>query len=183
MIEKIIRLKKTPNNVGLVLEEIYKFDPDIDQFLLKVRKHFPYCAVRDSAILNWRFVDSHKKTYQILIVKEQGGIIGYVVLRRMKMKQFNVLAIVDILFSPERGDAGKALLNAVHETAVELNVDMSSCMLNPHDPLYPTLQGSGYFKTPETFSLFIHEPKGTRPHFNTNSFVKWHLTWFDNDAV
>lgn len=182
-IEKVLRLKRPSYAKNIDIVQISGFDPDIDQFFSTVKKYFPYCAVRDSVTLNWRFADSHENKYRILVARENNIIIGYAVLRRMTMKQFDVLAIVDILFSPERPDAGKALLKSVHERAVELDVDMSSCMLNPHDPLCPTLLGAGFFKTPETFSLFVHEPREKTPHFSRESFNKWHLTWFDNDAV
>ena len=101
----------------------------------------------------------------------------------MEMKRFDVLAIVDIFFSPDRSDAGKALLDAIHRIAVQLKVEMTTCMLNQHGPLCQILKNCGYFKTPETFSLFVHEPKGTDAHFSEDTFDKWHVTWFDNDSV
>ncbi len=182
-VEKILRLRSPSYAKNIEISQISGFDTDIDQFFSTVKKYFPYCAVRDSVTLNWRFADSHENKYRMLLAREKGIIIGYAVLRRMTMKQFDVLAIVDILFSPERPDAGNALLKSVHEMAIELNVDMSSCMLNHHDPLCTSLQRSGYFKTPETFSLFVHEPGEKTPNFSKDSFDKWHLTWFDNDAV
>jgi hypothetical protein len=181
--EKFLRLRKTPDTEDLVVTEISKFDSGIDQFLAHVQRHFPYSAVRNSTILNWRFGGSPAVTYQILVVKEKGDIIGYLVLRRLEMKRFDVLAIVDILFSPDRLDAGKSLMNAVHNTALKLDVEMTACLLNPYDPLCPILKKCGYFRTPETFSLIVHEPKGATPQFSKNSFNKWHLTWFDHDAV
>ncbi len=181
--EKLIRLIRTSGKENLAATEIAKFDSSIDQFLSEVQRHFPYSALRNSTILNWRFAGSPAVKYRILVTKEQENIIGYVVLRRMEMNRFDVLAIVDILFSPDRIDAGKALIDAVHKIAVQLDVEMSACLLNPYDPLCPILKKCGYFKTPETFSLFVHEPKGTRPHFKGDTFDKWHLTWFDNDAV
>lgn len=183
IIEKFLRLRRFPDKGDLVVREISKFGSSIDQFIAEVQRHFPYCIRRDSAILNWRTVDSPDRDYQIFIAEEKGNIIGYVILRHMKMKQFDVLAIVDILFSPERFDTGNALLNAVHNMAVQLNVDMSSCLLNPYDPLFPILNNCGYFRTPETFSLFVHEPKGRRPHFREDTFNKWHLTWLDHDSI
>jgi predicted N-acetyltransferase YhbS len=181
--EKLIQLKRTSGNGDLAATEIPKFDSSIDQFLTDVRRHFPYSALRNSTILNWRFAGSPAVKYRILVTREEGNIIGYAVLRRMEMNRFDVLAIVDILFSPDRIDAGNSLLNAVHKIAVQLNVEMSACLLNSYDPLCPVLKKCGYFKTPETFSLFVHEPKGATPHFREDTFDKWHLTWFDNDAV
>ena len=181
--EKLLRLKKTSGQGDLDATEISEFDSGIDRFLAEVQRHFPYTALRNSTILNWRFAGSSAIKYWILVTKEKGNIIGYAVLRRMEMNRFDVLAIVDILFSPDRIDIGKSLLNAVHKIALQLNVEMSACLLNPYDPLCPVLKKCGYFKTPEKFSLFVHEPKGTKPHFSEDSFDKWHLTWFDNDSV
>jgi len=180
---KVLHLRKSFHEAGLEPIEIPRFDSSIDQFISSVQKHFPYCILRNAAILNWRTVDSPSRKYQILVTKEKGGIIGYVVLRRMKMKQFDVLSIVDILFSPERFDAGKALLNAAHKIALQLGVDMSTCLFSQHDPLFPILKKCGYFKTPETFSLFLHEPKGSSVKFREDTFDKWHLTWLDHDSA
>jgi len=181
--EKALGMIGTCGNGGPVTTEISSFENDINTFLADTLKHFPYCSLRNSEILNWRFSDPSKEKYHILITKEGDSIAGYAVLRRMKMNSFDVLAIVDILFSPDRIDAGRSLLNSTHSLAVEMGVDMSACMLNQFDPLCPVLKKCGYFKTPEVFSLFVHEPKGADPQFSEDSYDKWHLTWFDNDAV
>lgn len=180
--EGIIRLRTPSVKNGLEVTEISKFDSDIDQLLAKVQSYFPLCGFRNAIILNWRFVDS-PIPYEIYSIKESGATIAYIVIRRMQMKQFDVLAIVDILFSPKRFDVGKALLHIVHNKAVELGVDMSACLLNPHDPLCPILKKLGYFKTSELFSFIVHEPQNTSPHFEEESYDKWHLTWFDHDSV
>jgi hypothetical protein len=181
--EKLLRLNRPSGKGELAVTEISRFDSSIDHLLTDVQRHFHYSALRNSIILNWRFSGSPAVRYRILVTKEEGNITGYAVLRRMEMNRFDVLAIVDILFSPDRVDAGKALLTAARKIALQLNVEMSACLLNPYDPLCPVLKKCGYFKTPETFSLFVHEPKGTKPYFSKATFDKWHLTWFDNDAV
>ncbi len=181
--EKILQLLRPSVRGNFEVMEISRFDSDIDRFVAKVQRYFPYSALRNSTILNWRFTNTTSVTYHKLVAKEEGKIVGYTVLRRMDMNRFDVLAIVDILFSPDQIDGGKALLNAVHKLALQLNVEVSACLLNLHGPLSQVLRKCGYFKTPETFSLFVHEPRGTTPHFSEDSFNKWHLTWFDNDAV
>lgn len=181
--EKLLCLKRTSGKSDSRTTEISRFDSSIDMLMAEVQRHFPYAALRNSTILNWRFANSPTRKYQIIVTKENGKVIGYVVLRRVVMKGFDVLAIADILFSPDRTDVGKLLINAVHKKAMQLNVEMSACLLNPYDPLCPIIKKCGYFKTPEVFSLIIHEPKGTTLHFSKDSFDKWHLTWFDHDAV
>ena len=181
--EKVLGSINTYGQQGLDTTEISMFDQAIDQFLEEVQRHFPYTALRNSGILNWRFASSPAVKYYILVTKEQGNIIGYAVLRRVVIKGFETLAIVDILFSPDRTDAGKSLMSAVHKKARELDVEMTACLLNPHDPICPVIKKCGYYKTPETFALIIHEPRGPVHHFNKDSFSKWHLTWFDHDAL
>lgn len=181
--EKIFLLSAPSDKSNSSVFEIPCFDSGIDTFLMSVQKYFPYSALRNSAVLNWRFAGSPSLQYRRLLVRERGEITGYAVLRRMDMNSFDILAIVDILFSPIRKASGISLLHAVHRIALDLNVEMSACLLNAHDPICPVLRKCGYYKTPETFSLFVHESKGMPPHFNENSFDKWHLTWFDNDAV
>lgn len=181
--EKLLRMKGATGRGDIEVAEISGFDTGSDLSLENLQRHFPYSSVRNSVTLNWRFTGSPETVYRILAAKEKDVIAGYVVLRRMEMNTFDVLAIVDILFPPDRDDIGKSLLNAVHKLAVQLNVEMSACLLNQYDPLCSVLKKYGYFKTPENFSLFIHEPKGTTPYFTEDSFDKWHLTWFDNDAV
>ncbi|MEW6599503.1 MAG: GNAT family N-acetyltransferase [Nitrospirota bacterium] len=181
--EGLLRLKRSSGKCASSATEISRFDSSIDQFLVEVQKYFPYTAVRNSAILNWRFSNDNSMKYQILVIKEDSEIVGYVVLRRIDMKGFDVLAIADILFSPARIDVGRSLINAVHRKAVQLGVEMSACLLNPNDPLCSIIRKCGYIKTPEVFSLIVHEPKDKTRHFGKDTFAKWHLTWFDHDVV
>lgn len=181
--EKLLGLFACPGRGDIEVTGVPEFDPETDQFLTDVQKHFPCSALRNSGILNWRFKSASMIRYQRFIARKKGDIVGYAVTRRMDMSGFDVLAVVDILFAPGMMDAGKALLNAVHKMAVELNVEMSACLMSPLDPILPALTKCGYFKTPESFSLFVHESRGGTQRFSEDSFDRWHITWFDNDAV
>jgi N-acetylglutamate synthase-like GNAT family acetyltransferase len=181
--QKFIRCKRSANSGNLKVREISGFDPAIDSFITDVQKHFPYSIVRNYDVLTWRTQNSAGREYRIIIAEDGSEIAGYAILRPMKMKQYSALAVVDIMFAPERHDFGKALLDTVHNTAVQLNVDMSSCLINPHDPLMPVIKKQGYYKTPESISLFTHEPKGAGEGFSEDSFDKWHITWLDHDSV
>lgn len=181
--DKLLHLKRRLNRPCLETAELSVFDQEIDSFLVDVQKHFPYSSVRSASVLNWRFTGAAATKYHILVVRRRGEIAGYAVLRRSVLKGLDVLAVVDVMFYPDQADAGKSLMHAVDKKAVELGVEMSACLLNPYDPLCQTIKKCGYFRTPETFALIIHEPKGITPRFSKDSFAKWHLTWFDHDAL
>ena len=110
-------------------------------------------------------------------------MLGYVVLRFMRMFEFDVLAIVDILYPSERRDVGSALLSKIHDLALKTRADMAVCLLNPHSPFLPVLKRQGFLKTPEGFSLIVHEPEDGGVQFKPGSFKQWHPTWFDHDYV
>jgi hypothetical protein len=181
--EKYFRIMKHVNMGAIVVDNVSKFESTLDTFIAGLKSYFPYSALRNAEVLNWRFGSGVSSDYHLFIARDHDHTAGYMVLRRMQMKQFDVLAVIDIMFSPDRNDVGIALLSTAHKTAIDMNVDMSACLLNSYDPLCPTLKRCGYFKTPEVFSLFVHEPKGASPHFETDSLDQWHITWFDNDAV
>jgi len=182
MLHPILRLRWHPGS-KIEINKIELFDSDIDVFCRTIQRHFSCCALRNSEILNWRFTQLSERKYQIFIARDEGTIVGYVVLRRMKMKQICTMAIVDIFFSPDRFDVGKALLNTVHKKSVKSKVEMSACLLNPHNPLLPVLKKFGFLKTPESFSLIAHEPNDSLVSPEECSFDKWHITWFDHDLV
>lgn len=163
--------------------EANRFDPGMNSCMEKLQRQFDIYALRTSEILNWRFADFPHRDYKILVAKDGNDVLGYVVLRFMKMFEFDVLAIVDILYFFERRDVGGVLFGKIHELALQLKADLAVCLLNPHSPFLPTLKRQGFLKTPESFSFIVHEPEGGKAKFAPGSFGKWHLTWFDHDYV
>lgn len=157
-----------------------RFDSRFDDFYTRMLGYYPAMAVRNSQVLNWRFVDFPKRDYKILIMEEREKISGYIVLRQIKMLDFHVLAVVDILYPPEREDIGKRLLKAAHQEAAGLKVDMTACLLNPHSPMLSLFKKRFYFKTPESFVFILHERGKT---ISKEEFKNWHLSWFDHDYV
>lgn len=177
-----LRIRWYPSS-KLEINEVKRFDSDIDGLCKNIQRSFSCSALRNSEILNWRFTHLSEREYQIIIARDEGAVVGYVVLRRMMMKGIQTMVIVDILFSPDRSDVGKALLNSVHMKAVRSNVEISACLLNPHSPLLPILKKFGFLKTPESFSLIAHKSNDPRVANKECSFDEWHITWFDHDLV
>ncbi len=165
---------------SIKIREYSRFDHKFVSLLDKAQHYFPISTLRTLDIMNWRFNRMPGREYTILAASEGSLVCGYVVMRCMSMKGFKVLAIVDILFPPERKDIGKALLRSVHQEAVKERVDMSACLLSPYDPLLPVLKKFLYIKTPEKFTLIVHSSK---KDLSDTQFADWHLSWFNHDSV
>lgn len=182
LVDQLLRLS-WPKCGKIEVVEADRFDISMDSCLEKLQRQFGICAIRTSEILNWRFADFPHRDYQILIANDGSDMLGYAVLRFMKMFEFDVLVIVDIVYFSERRDAGGALFRKIHELALKLRADLAVCLLNPHSPFLPILRRHGFLKTPEGFSLIFHEPEDGGMQFKPDSFEQWHLTWFDHDYV
>ena len=93
------------------------------------------------------------------------------------------MAIVDILFAPDDKVAGDALLGRAIDDGYAAGVDVCACLLNPLGPYYGFLKKRGFLKTPETFTLIVHEPPNSVHKLTEIPPADWHLTWFDHDYV
>ena len=157
------------------------FGPEMDALVGRVAPRFRICGARSAAILNWRFMHAPKRRYQVWVAGERAAPVGYIALRRMSLKGFDVLVIVDLFFDPGRHDVGRALVSRAHRVALAERVDMSVCLMNGTDPLLPVLERAGFMRTPESLTLIVHEPRGNADRISSAALEDWHLTWFDHD--
>lgn len=162
-----------------------EFPEDINTMISARLHDFPITAHRSAAILNWRFTQLAHRHYQIFFIREKQkeDILGYIVLRRMNMKDIDVLAVVDFLFPLERKDVGKTLLGFIHRFAIKQRVDAVAVLLNPHSPYKKFLQRFGCVRSPESFTLIFHHPQNNHIHIGEEDFRNWHITWFEHDYV
>ena len=164
------------------VRKVESFDNSWDFSLSSLSDAFRITAARSAQTLNWRFGELKYRDYEIYVAGGEAECAGYIVLRPMPMQGFSALAIVDILVPLERPDIAKALLGKVHERARELGVDLTAVMLAPHSPVLPLLKSCGFLKTPESFTLVVHESE-KKEHRLAENFSEWHVTWLDHDFV
>lgn len=164
------------------VERIKAFPAEIDELWARMKPRLRLAAVRNAKTLNWRFFGDSGRAYNAFLAKRAGKVVGYVVIREMPMREFNTLAVVDILHDPDDVDAADALLSVVHEEAKRRKVDLASAALPPGSPFRPALSRRGFLRTPEFFTLITHEPKGV-DRITSRPQSDWHLTWFDHDFV
>ncbi|MGC2112661.1 MAG: GNAT family N-acetyltransferase [Candidatus Korobacteraceae bacterium] len=165
----------------IAVQQASRFSEELEPFLTRTQRCFEFAAERRVQVLNWRFGFA-PRGYVLFVARDQGEPVGYIVLRDMPMGEFRTLAVVDLFHDPRRSEVGAALLRAAHRTAVALGVELASCLISPGSPLYPVVRRAGFLRTPESFELMVHQPKGSTPLDNSD-FASWHVTWFDHDYV
>jgi hypothetical protein len=165
------------------VEQASRIPEDFAPFLQAVAGQFKLAALRTIPILNWRFAGNADRGYRIFLARHANRPVGYIVLRRMPMREFETLAVVDLLFDLGRPDVGHALLRRAHQFAVSEGVDIAVAMLSEHSPIRRILRRWGFFESPEQFTLVLHEPRNARLKLAARPPQDWHVTWFDHDFV
>jgi hypothetical protein len=92
-------------NHEIVIEKKKRFDKEIDVFIKKILFKYPITILRNSAYLNWRYVDHPYLKYKILLARGGNSIVGYIVFRIAKSsggkKDFLVGHVLDLMAENE----------------------------------------------------------------------------------
>ncbi len=108
LLKNLNRLKpkkslKKQSDYKLVKVEL--FDDRINEFWDKVKENYKFILERKKDFLNWRFSSHMSIEYQkILAVNDAGEILGYVVLRKDTLDNYDEGFVFDILALPNRDD-------------------------------------------------------------------------------
>lgn len=168
-----------------LISPVEEFDEAFDR-LDASRLDGRFRASRSAAMLRHRFAEGPPRGYQVYRVDSGSGLAGYFVLRRMPMREFDTLAVVDLVLAPDAKKALGSVLRFVDGQAVEQGVDLISVLAG--DPgLRNGLRRQLYFETPESFQLLVHPSAGDRAALSEAlagaTIDAWYLTWFDSDYV
>ncbi len=172
-----------PSDRRVEVQRVDHFPQELAKPLNRLTRQFPIAAARTVESLNWRFAQLKDRGYKIFLARSNGALSGYVVTRKMPMKEFTSHAIVDILFAPDDKATGNALVNTALDEARAESADVCACLLNPQGQYYRFFRNRGFFRTPESFTLIVHEPPNCRHRPTEIRPADWHLTWFDHDFV
>lgn len=92
------------------IEGIERFGDEITQLWNRLASHFPAIVRRDAVYLNWKFVDQPHMAYEKFVLRQAGGVRGYVITRRGVPPEPSVGVIADVLAAPGDDDVVQALL-------------------------------------------------------------------------
>ncbi len=85
---------------GLSLEHVRDFGREVDSFWECIGREFPYAVARRARYLNWKFVQQPHVRHVILVLRRNGEMSGYVVLRIGEPPEPRLGIISDLLAHP-----------------------------------------------------------------------------------
>jgi hypothetical protein len=172
-----------PDDDSIEIRAVDRFHAGLDEKLAPLIEKLPLAAERTSQMLNWRFATFADRGYRIALATTGDRLRGYVVTRAMPMKELTALAVVDILFDPADTAAGNALVNTALDQVRHANADVCAAIVNPHGPYLALLKRHGFIRTPESFTVIVHDPNDQPLNLTAIPPADWHFTWFDHDFV
>jgi hypothetical protein len=162
------------------VEVVRRFSRDLDHLWERVAPRLDLAVRRDSAYLNWKFIEPPHVRYSVAVLKRDDEPHGYAVYRHRREPQGRVTQIVDLLVDPDDERGLKTLLRWIDREARTEDSDKIRCYVQ-HAKFRRVLRRSGYFvvKSDVLLNAKVNAVQ-VPPDFYENT-DGWHFTWGDGD--
>ncbi len=172
------RLALYPDSTTLV--EVERFDRGFDEFWDREADHYPIAVIRDSAYLNWRYVDC-PSAYKIFCVEKDHSVKGFIVLKYLKDKGVKRGKIVDILVEWGHNAVAEQLLDQGMSYFADQNVDVVSTWVFDHWPIFAAFIKKGFSKRKAPHYLVVNAKAVDIPGEYFFDSSRWYVTMGDSD--
>jgi hypothetical protein len=141
----------------------------LDELWTKARAGLRASPVRNGAHFASRFAESRRveeeNPYVFVSSRENGSLVGIAVMRKPRatadhrLGKLRVATVSDLLFPPQRSDAGVATIGAVESAARALGADALTCMTS-NPTLVSLLRRQGYLRLTGNVHFFVRDVTG-----------------------
>jgi hypothetical protein len=157
--------------------------PEFDQLWLRCRTELPVSVVRDSAWVNWRYLDAPAFAYRVLLAERDGRPVGYAAYRVEQHEGGRAGYIAELFAAP--GDArGRATL--IGSTLAVLRAegaDNAVTLAVPGTALYRSLGRAGFLRGRGAFSVQIVPLDPALPMDLLRDPQSWEMAGGDFDVI
>jgi GNAT superfamily N-acetyltransferase len=172
------------------VETVTEFDEAFDKFSECLMSRFPIMVKRDSAYLDWRYIQPPME-YEILVVRDRGCILGYIVYRIMQFVGMRCGVVADFVVrgDSESVDAGNRLLRSALNRMFALDCDIAEALSLPGTTERRLLRKWKFIVAPKMFLpqpfTFIVRNNALEHDFRLNIFDlhNWFVGLGDYDIV
>lgn len=161
---------------GYVIDLVTTFDREFDDFITNASNHFQFVGERTIAFLNWRLKDSPYGRNDILVIKKNNRLCGYV----SCCIRNNRCDIEDIAFDGSYQNL-KALMVVFTTQQLQNGIEAITLNIAAPDFLVDVLKNAGFsVRSQENQFLIYASPQDQQTQLAASPGV-WYLTTADND--
>jgi len=173
---------RVKRNTGIEVSEIFRADAGFDALWNRLRGEQPFAAVRDSAWVNWRFLGSPLRKYQVLAARRGGSTVGYAAYRIARGGASTSVQIAELIAASDDTDTRSQLLAALIERAIAANADTLLTLAVPDLPESAWFRRQGFMRGPG-FSVQLVPLTTDLPIGRLKDPRAWRLNGADFDVV
>lgn len=145
---KILSINKRPSKVdALDINQISSFDDRFDNFWERISGVYDIGVVRDTAYLNWRFVNVPNTQYVIYIAERRDEILGYIILLCRELRGLLFSYIVDVVTLPGLKNVFQCLILKSIEHSNNENADILFHQVIGNEMYYNILRRNGFLSS------------------------------------
>lgn len=156
------------------------FDASCDALWDKVAARFDFIVRRDSAYLNWKYINAPHVRYSVAVLDRDGATAGYIVYRHVQEPRGRVTIVVDWLTDPADTTGLLTLLRWVDREARAADSDKIRAFAM-HAGFRKLLRQSGYFAVKSTMEFVAKVNAVDMPSSFYEQTDGWHVTLGDSD--
>lgn len=148
------KIKKNINSDVESLNE--KFGDEFDELIKKVSTTIPVIHFRNKEYLQWRYIEHPTRNYQVYVLRNNSGLIGYIITREMETNRKKIGVIVDFLVDNTQNQEKnfQKLLFTALKNFWENNIAVVIATSRPGLSENKILTNSGFFSIP---TIIKHE--------------------------
>ena len=171
-------LKRKKRTGEAEIEKVDLLDDAFNGFWQKASTLYPILGIRDQNYLNWRYLRHPTRTYSIYRAKISGEMKGYIILRKVKLLNFDSTVIVDLLALDEATLIGLVEKGIEHSRAER--TDLLGFMVPLDHLYYKILRRMGFLPSLKTFLFMVYPHSGKEILLSPE---KWYVNWGDTDVI
>jgi predicted N-acetyltransferase YhbS len=171
----------TKNSENIEINQIFKFEQNINEFWHKASLQKQIMVVRDMEYLNWRYFEKPGDPYKVFIAKREEDVVGYIVFQQGKIEPTAGL-ILDLFTLPDDNIVMEALIRKAINYFKEKGVLIIYCFMLPNTQYYPVLKRFGFIRRDSDlhFDIDIYNNNISK-EFVTNP-QNWYFVRGDTDV-
>ena len=170
------------NSYGLTLRQIERFDNRFDEFNNRILDRIGISSLKDSRLLNWKFVDRPFSNDTAFAAERNGRIVGYIVLTLLPGRKISTGRILDIMADPEDSRVISFLCGAAIDYFRRQDVDTIGCVVT--DKRFARVFKRFLFssKKRDVKALFLGNLERCVNRTKLMDIENWHLTRGESDG-
>jgi len=180
------RLRAASVPSGAAVQRVHSFDSRYDRFWSQQASRLPLAVWRDSAYLNWRYMEPPGGNYEAYALERQGEILGFSVLRltttggRVRGRILELVAIED-----DKAIAAPLLAHALGRFYEQRAAAVASWIFS-EDPLWRVMRRSGFLSRRQKGRMLLVIPTPDS-QLVADDFIadpsNWRISMGDSDEI